>query len=227
MSATTARCRRWAALLVFLGVATAGCNPITMPYFLLYGFDNGVPAEKPIANDKKEVKVLILTTGASEWRPMELVGADRELTGLVARHLSDQCKENKERVSIVSGARWQRFKDEHPNWKSLSSEEIGKYFEADYVLDLEIGALTLFEPGSMNQFYRGHAEISISMLDMSKHGDESPFHKEYECDFPRTRGPVPISDTNPQKFRDEFLNRVARDIAWLFTSHPVEDHFMD
>lgn len=227
MIAVTTRRRRWAALLVFLGAATAGCNPVTMSYFLLSGLDSGVPAEKPIANDKKEVKVLILTTGASEWRPMELMGADRELTGLVARCLTEQCKQNKERVTVVSGARWQRFKDEHPNWKSLSDEEIGKYFEADYVLDLEINALSLYEPGSMNQFFRGHAEIGVSLLDMSKHGEEAPYHKPYQCEFPRTSGPVPVSDSNPQKFRDEFLNRVARDIAWLFTSHPVEDHFMD
>src|SRR5262249_4440659 len=142
MSAVAVRRWQWVALITFLVVATAGCDPITMSYFLFSGFDTGLPAEKPIANSKKEVKVLILTTGASEWRPMELMGADRELTGLVAHHLTEQCKQNKERVTVVSAARWRHFKDEYPNWKSLSSEEIGKYFEADYVLDLEVNALT-------------------------------------------------------------------------------------
>lgn len=222
--ATVSRRRRWTALFVLTVLVAGGCNPFTMPFFMLYGLDQGVPPEHKIAREKHEVRVLILTSSGTEWRP-ELLGADRELTGLVAHHLQEQCQQNKEHVTVIPNSKLQRYKEDHPGWKAMPPEEIGKYFDADYVIDLEIGGLSLYEKDSCNQFFRGHAEISVTLLDLSKHNDETPYRKEYECEYPKTRGPVPIDETNPQKFRQEFLRRVACEIAWLFTSHPMEDHF--
>ena len=38
----------------------------------------------------------------------------------------------------------------------------------DYVIDLEINAVTLYEQGSANTLFRGHAEISIDVVDVHK-----------------------------------------------------------
>jgi hypothetical protein len=221
---TAARCKRWAAVILLLLVATFGCNPLTMPFFLMGGMDPKYEPDFRLANDKHEVRVAILTYSPLEMRP-ELAGADREMTSLLAQHLQQECKANKELVHIVSNSKLQRFKDEHPNWKSLSPGEIGKYFDADYVIDLEIDALTLYEQGSNNQLFRGRAEISVSVVEVAKRDEEPIFRKCYSCEYPRTRGPVPVSDSNPQKFRLEFLTRVATDLSWLFTAHTVQDNF--
>jgi hypothetical protein len=212
---------RWVGLIVLLFVTTAGCNPFLLPAFMM---NDTVKPEHQIAKDNKEAKVLILTYGALETRN-DLIGADRELTTLLAQRLAEGCKQNNERVSVVSNSKLQHFKDEHPNWKSLNVEEIGKYFEADYVIDLEIEQLTLYAPGSYNQFFQGQAQITVSLIDLSKPGEEPAMRKEYDCEYPRSRGLVPVSDTNPQKFRMDFLTRVATDISWFFTAHPVEDHY--
>jgi hypothetical protein len=223
---TTSRRGLWAGVIVATLVATAGCDPVTSLYFLCSGMDpKDDPECKLVRDHKKQTKVVILTTSALETRP-ELLGADRELTTLLAQKLQEGFRENKEHVVVISGSKVQRFKDEHPNWKSLRAEDIGKYFDADMVIDLEVGSLTLYEPRSYNQFFRGQAEISIAVTDMSKVGDDPViFKKEYTCEYPRSRGPVPVSDSNPQKFRLEFLTRVATDLSWLFTAHRSDENY--
>jgi len=220
--------RRWrlVGLLVAVVVATAGCNPITSMYFLAAGGQDPKmePDCKLASDDKhKEVKIVILTYCPLEMR-RELLGADRELSSLVGQKLTEEAKANKEQMSVVTSSKVQRYKDEHPNWQTMGPEEIGRYFRADYVVDLEIETLTLYQPLSNNQILRGNAEISVTVHDLHKPGEEPMFHNEYSCEYPRSRE-VPISDCSPQKFRLQFLTRVATDLSWFFTSHPVADHF--
>ncbi|MBY0523916.1 MAG: hypothetical protein K2R98_10990 [Gemmataceae bacterium] len=219
--------RRW-RLVGLLGLAilsTIGCNPLTSLYFLAVGLDPKVEPDCRLASEdkNKEVKVVILTYCPLEMR-QELLGADRELSSLLGQKLLEGTRANKEKITIVSPTKVQHYKDEHPNWQSNGPEVIGKYFRADYVIDLEINTLTLFQARSANQMLRGNAEISITVHDLSKPGEEPIFKDEYACEYPPSRE-VPISDCSPQKFRMQFLTRMATDLSWKFTSHPVADHF--
>ncbi len=219
--------RRWclAGLTLLTVLVTAGCNPLTMPFFLLWGLDPKVEPECKLGvGKKKESRVVVLSYCALETR-RELLGADRELTSLLCTKLGETAKKNKDNFTVVSPSKVQRFKDEHPNWKSLEVEKIGKYFDADYIIDLEIGALSLYLPNSNNQFLSGQAEITVSVVDLSKEGEEPIFHREYTCEYPKSRGPQPVADTSPGQFRLQFLSRVATDLSWYFTGHTVEDHF--
>jgi hypothetical protein len=56
--------------------------------------------------------------------------------------------------------------------------------------------------------------------------DEGPIYKkEYASEYPTARGPVPVEDSNLAQFRDQFVGKMATDIAWLFTPHKVEDAY--
>ncbi len=218
--------QRWrlAGALFLVVLVTAGCNPLTAPFFLATWGDPKYEPDFKIAEGKREVRVLVLTYCSSlETRP-ELLGADRELTTLVAKKLVDGAKANKEKLTVVAGSTVQRYKDEHPNWQTMAPEEIGEHFRADYVIELEVDKLTLYEPLSNNQLYRGQAELSVKLHDVHKPGTEPVFHNEYAIEFPRSR-PIPVTDTNPRKFRLQFLTRVATDISWYFTAHTVADNF--
>lgn len=217
--------RRLLALIALTILCTAGCNPVTSLYFMAMGFDPKIEPECKLSSDdkKKDVRVLVLTYSALETRP-ELLAADRELSVLVSQKLTEAFKENKEKVTILSPAKVQRYKDEHPNWQALGPDEIGKCFHADYVINLELSSLTLFDAHCYNQMLRGTAEISVTVHDMSKPGEEPIFKTEYSTEYPKGRQ-VPVSDTSPQKFRLQFLTRVATDLSWYFTAHPVADSF--
>src|SRR5262249_45591030 len=95
-----ARCRRW-HLTVLLVVAAfgMGCNVLSFPFFLLMGMNSKQPPLcKLAAKDKdKEVRVVILASAGLETRP-EFLRVDRELTNLLARHLQQGFKDNKEKV---------------------------------------------------------------------------------------------------------------------------------
>jgi hypothetical protein len=218
--------RRWrlTALLILTGLCM-GCNPLTVPFFLLLGADPKLDPDFKFTPPEKEkyVKLLILTSSALETRP-EFLRADQELGGLVAQKLQDGFKQNKEKVLILPAHRVQRFKDEHPNWQALGPDEVAKHFGADYVIDLEIESLSLYEPGSQNTLYRGRAEISVSVIDLHKPDENPVYRKEYSTEYPRAR-PVLVEGSNPQQFRLGFLTRIATDISWLFTAHAVPDDF--
>jgi hypothetical protein len=211
-------------ILLALG-GTIGCNPLsTLAYFLTLNNDPKVEPPCRLKKDnKKNAKVVILvSTGLGT--PEMLIGADRELANLLAVKLQEGCKANKENVIVVPANRVQRYKDENPNWQAEGAEKVGKYFRADYVIDLEISAMTLYERLSNNQMYRGNAEISVAVHDLSKPGEAPTFSEVYTCEYPPSR-PVPVTDIPLQKFRLQFLTRVATDLSWYFTPHDVSDHF--
>jgi hypothetical protein len=219
--------RRILALLLLFAVPGFGCSPLTMPYFLLMGTDPKYdPDYKLCGEDSKEpTKVLVLVSLPLDSLPPELIGVDREVSAMFARKLQEAAKANKENVLIASNHTVQKFKDEHPNWQSMGLVDLGKQFKADKVIDLELNKLGIYEPGSRATLFRGHAEVSISVVDVHKPGDEPVFRKEYSTDFPRSQGPQPVTDTNLQKFRSEFLSRVATDLTWFFTAHAVSEDY--
>ena len=220
--------RQLGGVILVALLCTAGCNPQMLAYILEAGsepmHDPDFPLTSKDAKKKDPVKVVILTSAPLETRE-ELMGVDRELSQLVSRFLSEGCQRNKENVLVASNSKIQKFKDDHPNWKSLSLDDIGKQFNADYVIDLEINNITLYQEGSRNTLFRGRAEISITVADIHRPGDDPIFQKEYTTLYPGARGEVPVSDTNLDKFRRDFLIKVATELSWYFTAHPIEDDY--
>src|SRR5262245_35609295 len=132
--------RRWHLVgLILLCLSVMACNPLTIPYFLFVGPDPKHDADFPLApeDSRKEVKVLVLTSAPPGALREEVQGSERELSSLFSQALQEGCKQNKEHVTVASPSLVQKFKDDHPNWQSLSLHELGKRLKADYVIDLE------------------------------------------------------------------------------------------
>jgi hypothetical protein len=218
------RCRRLAGLVLMAALATTGCNMLALPFFLIPGMEPKIDPKCKLASEdkEKEVKVVLLASTALETRP-EFLRVDRDLSRMVVTNLQETFKKNKEKVTVVPISQIEKYKDDHPNWHALDPEEIGQHFKADYVINLEIDAITLYEPGSSNTLFRGRTEISLAVVNV-KDPKEGPIYKEeYTCEYPRAKGPVPAGDSNPAQFRQRFLGVVAREISWRFTAHLVDD----
>ena len=52
-----------------------------------------------------------------------------------------------------------RFKNQHPAWKDLDTDEIGKELHADYVIYIEIEDLSLYQKSSFNTLLQGRARV--------------------------------------------------------------------
>jgi hypothetical protein len=203
-------------LVVFAGI---GCNPLTLPFFLMFGVDSKVEPEFKLAKEEHSVNVLILAYTAPDVQT-DQVGVDRQLAVTFARQLDERCKYNKERVKIVPVHKVEKFKSDHPGWKSMGVAEIGRYFEADYVIDIEIVSLSLYEPGSHKTLYKGYCKLDVSALDLSKPQEGAAWHQQLSVPYPTSRGPIPVADdNNTENFRDMFIKRIATELCWKFTSH--------
>ncbi len=217
--------RRWrlAGLIVLAVVCATGCNIPQLLYFLYPGPDikeapelaKLVPPEK-----KKEVKVVILTYAGVETRP-EFITADRDLSGRLAQYLQKGFKENKENVAIVPASKVQDFKNKHSNWQqTMDLKEVGKHFDADYLIYLEIDSLTLYEKGSQNTLYRGNAAISVSLVDLNN-PDADPLQKNFQSIYPNSR-PIAVEEsTLPRGFYFAFLDYMAKRLSWYFLPHDI------
>ncbi len=178
------------------------------------------PAEcKRLASEdgKKEVKVVLWTYMSLDPRE-EFIQADRRLAIMLAEEIRRLSEENKEKVTVVKPTLVEQYKSRHPNWKLMELEKVGHDFNADYVINLEIDKLGLYEPNANQQLYRGQAQILVSVTDM-KHPDE-PQEKEFNDRYPsEAAGGMDTFELPPTAFRDKFLQHVAKRLAFYFVNH--------
>ncbi len=214
------------AALIFTATLTAGCSLMSLPYFFLPDADPKTDPKCPLASKDKEktVKVLILSQSSLDTRP-EFLRVDRDLARMLSQSMGDGFKKNKEKVVMVRNSLVEAYKDEHPNWKVMGAAEIGKQFNADYVVEVAVNGISLYEPGSYNTFFRGRCDISVVVHDVHHTSEGAIFSDEYVTEYPRARGPIDASSGNPAQFRQKFLSVVARELSWYFTSHLVEDDY--
>ena len=217
--------RRWrlAGLLALAAALATGCNLPALIYFMVPHED---PREKPqlIALEPqekgKDLRVVILAYSGIETRP-EFITADRDLTSMLTQQLQESFKEDSKRVKIVPVAKVQEYKNNHPDWHT-DPAQIGKHFGADYVITLEIGSLSLYETGSQGTLYRGRANIEVAVINMRK-PDESPNPMPYACEYPRSKGPIPVDGTtSPRMFYMSFMKYVAKQLSWYFVPHEID-----
>jgi hypothetical protein len=213
--------RGWLALVAGAAGVFAGCDLGSLVYFMrpeprLDARMKSLPGD----DEKKVPKVAILTWSAMETRA-EFIHADRQISELLARNIEALAKASGEHVSFVPQRKVEDFKSSTPSWRSMDMAEVGRRFGADYVICLELNSLSMYEPGGLNQLYRGRASLNVSLTDV-KRPDDSPLQQTFGCVYPSdARGPISADlDTSPMQFRQMFLNHVAKQLSWYFTRHP-------
>lgn len=207
---------RWAALILGLAWLSIGCSPATLSFFFMPFTDTNIPPRCKLAAKNKEVTVCIVSNFASLETRGDIVPADGELAALVAGQLRKRTKENRENVTVIDPS---RTRNQALSGRSL--QEIGAQFKADYVIALEIQNLTLYEKGT-NLLYRGNIDMVVRVAD-AKNGDGALiFNEPLRIEYPGSQGPIDTAEMNILQFRSRFLNKVAADVARLFTGYPPE-----
>jgi hypothetical protein len=143
MTLTTAA----AALAGVMVFAAAGCTPASLGYLLR---DSKAKPEHPLpANpDKKEIAVLII--GSQSQRlgmdPM-FSGVDRQLPGLIARQMMEDTRREKHPIVAIEQAKLDRWKQTSgQDIRTANPARVGKELGADYVIDLTVNSMTVFQP---------------------------------------------------------------------------------
>jgi hypothetical protein len=213
--------------VVVLATVSAGCDLATLGYFLAP--EQRTPPElmnlAVPEKSQKDSRVLILTWSGLEMRT-ELIHADRELSTMLSKQLVDLAKQNAEKLTVIPSRKIEEYKSTHPNWRAIDQAQIGRHFDADWVIYLELNSLTLYEPQSAGQLFRGRAQMTVSLVDVH-HPDDSPQQKAFSTTYPsEARGPVPADlDTNPMAFRQNFMQHVAKSLATYFVHYPKRETY--
>ena len=151
--------RIWTAPLIFgltalLVSAGLGCNsnPIILLSYLLNNGDPKMDAEFPLKprpkHEKEEVKVVVLISCGSAYSP-DMIGIDRSTrrrihpgcSNAVARRTRSWC-------SVLKSQPIDTYKRENPDWREMHPVDIGKKFGADYVIEIEVLEMSIYEPKS-------------------------------------------------------------------------------
>jgi hypothetical protein len=209
----------WAAFILGTLWVSIGCTPATLSMFFLPFVDDKIPPRCKLAK-KQEVTVCIVTNFASlETRP-DVIPAESELAQLVADQLRKRTQENREKVKVLPPSRTQSLN--HAG-DGPSLHQIGKRAKADYVIALEIQSLSLYEKNSSNMLYRGNLDMLVRVVDVNQpDGEGTIFNEPYRGEYPGAIGPVDVAEMNVRHFRARFLNKVAGDVARMFTAYPRE-----
>jgi len=215
---------------IFLAAGlTTGCNLLSLPFFI-FGPEPKIEAEmKHIGSKEKrdEITVVVLTYAGPETRP-EFIKVDRDLAACITEEMREAIKYNNEKVKVVSSSKVEKFKQEHLNWQTMELADVGKRFNADWVIYVELDndTLALYERGSAREMYRGHADYTVTLLDVHDPEDGTK-RKQFSFTYPKDDRGIQASDTTAVLFKQKFLQQIARKVAWCVTSHPTRDGYAD
>jgi len=203
-------------------VSLMGCNPLLLTAYLFNKSDPRMPAEYPLKpqpkREKEEIKVVVLTSCVPGLSP-DMIGVDRLLAAEFIPLLEKRCIENEEKVIVFKSSPIDAYKRDNPDWRRQSPYDIGKHLDANYVIDLEVLKIDLYEPGTRQELLKGRATVAVSCYDLSKKLKDPDFNPpEFNFEYPRGHE-VPKSDVPLSTFRQKFVRRMAQELVLPFTAH--------
>ena len=218
------RVGKWARRAVWgtlLAVGAIGCNPLNIAGFI-FARDDMRPAPYPLAfgkdgpkKDKDEV-VVVLLPQVAPGAGRDFVTADRELAEKLSRLLPELAKQNKDKdarkLRVVSPTQVDKFKMVNPQWKQMSAGEIGHKLGADFVLEIYLDKMRLYQPNSQNSIYEGRAEVSVAIYEIGETGGD--VKDRYTVPFAFPRGLVRDAAAVPEsEFKKQYLEALTAEIA--------------
>lgn len=196
-------------LLAAIGLLLPGCSQFVLLGLLLGGPPTVEPdfdAETGLSLKGKDITVAVVCYAPTELK-WNFPKIDAEVSSAVAWRLADNG------INVILPDYIRAWVDEHPDWER--ADEIGRAFEVDYVIELELASFTLYEENSTTLF-RGRTEAYVNVYEMDESGEgERIFSKEIDFAFP-TRVPRSTYDQTPISFKREYLSRLSEKIGFLF-----------
>ena len=199
-------CAVWLACVGF-----SGCTQFVLISYLLHGpptIEPDFDAETGKSMSKPETTVAVVC-----FAPKELQWKFPQIDDQLATAVSYRLGQN--HVTMIHPDYVKAWTDAHPDWEKAS--EIGKAFNATYVIEIELSTFSLHE-GTSTTLYRGSTEAYVHVVEMDPEGSgdgERIFTKELDFVFP-TRIPRSSYDQTLNAFQKEYLSRLSERIGFLF-----------
>ena len=207
------------ALLTIFGF---GCGP-SLLWFLNRGdeFRDPKPECKLAPKEgKKTVTVAVVVSAPNSiLGDQSMVGIDRDLETKIAGKLVELSTYSKETViTVVDSSKVDRLRLEDPNlWNTASLSDIAKKLGADYLLDVTLSSISLYDKQTGREICRGKATVEVAVYDAV--GKGKPV-----AQYPHS-SEAPLRDTSAlpvHLYRNKFLDSLAMEIAMKHVRYKAE-----
>lgn len=215
---------RWAKRAVwftFAAVFTLGCNPLSTLSFI-----NGEPikeAEYPLVFKEgpkkgKDVMVAVFVSSAPGVAPT-FAGSEAALASNISKKLPEMAKDIKPKLLVYEPALVNKFKMNNPTWKQgMHPSEWGRKLGVDFVFDIQLDKMSLYQPGSLNAIYEGQADVNVDVYDVDAGPMEPKYSYIHAFKYPRT-GYFDASTIPVNRFKQDFLEHLAAEICRKHIKH--------
>ncbi|MDD4892132.1 MAG: hypothetical protein PHU85_19590 [Phycisphaerae bacterium] len=208
--------RRIFALFALAGVplALTGCGA------LLYG--SGVPEVMTTRSVPPEysglpghkLAVVVRTLEQTDWEHPELPG-DLE------RFVLNRFKQDLGKVTLVSQAEVQRYKDQHQRWTDTPEVEVGRKFKADMVLYINVD---FYSPSQSDPMHYMQGKLTCRCLLYDCASGERLWEKpDLTVQFPPKSMSGGIT-TSPQKNKTQLMMTFSEKLTQCFYRHWESDN---
>ena len=113
---------------------------------------------------------------------------------------------------VLEPAQVNTFKMKNPKWKSMHASEWGKKLNADFVLDITLVKMSLYEQNSLQELYLGTAEVNVDGYDVDAGVAEPKWNYVYPFKYPHS-GVISRDSIPEARFRQDFLEHLAAEIS--------------
>lgn len=199
-------CSLWMSCL-----GMSGCAQFVILSYLIHGPptiepDFDTETGKSMSKPGTTVAVVCYAPKELQWKFPQI---DDQLATAVSYRLGQQ------HITMIHPDYVKAWTDANPDWEKAS--EIGKAFNATYVIEIELATFSLHE-GTSTTLYRGSTEAYVHVVEMDPEGNgdgERIFTKELDFVFP-TKVPRQSFDQPLNAFQKEYLSRLSERIGFLF-----------
>lgn len=201
-------------LLLALLAMTGGCNLIAYPFVVLFhSADKKVKAEYKGLEEKKTA----LIVAASPGTEFEYPNARASVAMATTYELGSKVKN----IVMVDWEKIDNFQREDMDWLGVSMADVGKKFDAQRVLYVDLIEYSTQEEFSVN-LLRGRMTAEVRVYEMdSLTPDEPVYQTEVTMIFPE-KAPVPMSDESTRAWVEtQSIRNLSVDIARKFYNHTI------
>jgi hypothetical protein len=141
-----------------------------------------------------------------------------KLASDIAKKLPQMAQECGQKLAVIEPSKVNTFKVKNPNWNKMHGSERGRMLEVDFVLDIHVDKMSLYQPGT--EFYDGRADVTVDVYDVDAGPTQSLYHYVIPFKYPRSH--VLDATTIPvNRFKKDFLERLAIEICNKHVEHKV------
>ena len=199
---------------MLLAFANVGCTKGALWHLLGGASEKREPTDPlPPKPGMDQVRVAIIANdGPAVLANPDFIGVSRELATLVGRRMVEETKDSDHPIVVIDQATLRKVVDNSSDYHD--PRKIGLELGADYVIDLTLNSINMFQPEDAGQFFKGSGNVNGIVYDVDQ--PDSPL---YDYVHPFTGIQRGVGTVNADFYRRYLIDKAASEIAHRHIPH--------